>query len=108
MNPNNTDIKTILTTVSFQPSDSDFFGYGRSFYLDQSNTSCNSTSAGTSGCEQYKMYIGNANSRDDRRKKIETLQICSYKQIYDPSSGACRSVGANQFTSDAQQETAHA
>ena len=106
VNPNNTDIYTNFTTVSFQSGGSEYTGYGRYFYIDQSNTSC-SSSSGASGCEQYKMYIGNMNQNYNSQEQIETLQICTYEQVYSSSSNTCSSPGYNQFSSDAQQESAH-
>ena len=106
VNPNNTDVQTNFTTVSFHSGGSEYTGYGRYFYIDQSNTSC-SSSSGASGCEQYKMYIGNMNQNYNSQEQIETLQICTYEQVYSSSSGTCSSPGYNLFSSDVQQESAH-
>ena len=106
MNPNNTDLRNNFTTVSFQAGGSDDTGYGSHFYIDQSNTSC-STSSGDTGCEQYKMYIGNMNPDTNNRQAFDALQICMYGQVYNASSDTCYSAGDNLFSSDIQQETAH-
>ena len=106
LNPNNTDLYTNFTTVTFQPSGSEYIGYGKHFYIDQSNISC-STSSRLTGCKQYKMYIGNVNQDYNNRQTFDALQICMYGQVYNSSSDTCYSPGYNQFSSDAQQETAH-
>ena len=106
VNPNNTNSFSDFTTVSFQSGGSGYTSYGRYFYLKDFFPSCRSSSSVTSGCEQYKMYIGNMNPNDSRQL-FETLKICTYEQIYNSSSDACYSVGNNQFSLDVQQETAY-
>ena len=106
VNPNNTNSFSNFTTVSFQSGGSEYTSYGRYFYLDYSIASCGNTSSSTSGCEQYEMYIGNMN-QNDIRQVFETLKICTHKQVYNSSSDMCYSIGDNQFSLGAQQESAY-
>ena len=106
VHPNHTNSFSHFITKTFHSGGSEYTSYGRYFHLDYSITSCRRTSSSISGCEQYKMYIGNMNPNDSRQV-FETLKICTHKQVYNSSSDTCYSAGSNKFSLDAQQETAY-
>ena len=103
LNQDNTDFQTNVTTVLFQPEDSDIRDYGRYFYVEQSSTSCNSSNSGSSGCKQNNMYFGGIKTSPCRRHIIDVVPICA-QQVDNQSSDTCYSPGEIQSSSDSLQE----
>ena len=106
VHPNHTNSFSHFITKTFHSGGSEYTSYGRYFHLDYSITSCRRTSSSISGCEQYEMYIGNMN-QNYSRQFFDVLKICTDRQVYNSSSDTCYSVGDNQFSLGAQQESAY-
>ena len=103
LNQDNTVSQTNVTTVLFQPEDSDIRDYGRYFFVEQSSTSCNSSSSGSSECKKNNMYFGGMKTSPCRRHIIDVVPICA-QQVDNQLSDTCYSPGEIQSSLDSQQE----